>query len=96
MEMIKVYYAPSFGTPPFPFPESGKLEFQNSYEFQSFLKQYICESCLMDERESENQAGWFSIGELLNSGCGCEIDIEDSEHLIDYEYVVDLRGKTNV
>jgi hypothetical protein len=81
--MITVTYLPSGERGPFP---DGATEgvFNTHAEFKAWVKAYVCEHCLVDFEELTGRNA-TSIGDYMAMGCGCEVDVEDPNNLIDWD-----------
>ena len=84
--MIRVTYMPSGEAGPFENSATEK-DFETFNEFKDFVKNYVCEHCLVDFKDWEDRET-LTIADYLSMGCGAEIFVEDEENMIDWEYKV--------
>ena len=77
---ITVLYMPAGEKSPLP---NGNREhlFITHNEFKEWVATYVCGSCLLDF-ENEYGKPAETIGDWLEGGCGCEIDVDDPNNMI--------------
>lgn len=81
---IKVEYYPAFEKSPFPNPDVSEWEFESHEEFKEWVQGYVCVHCLIDYEEWTGKQP-TTLGHWLHMGCGCEIGVDDTDNIIDWD-----------
>lgn len=79
--MITVTYLPADELGPF---MGGKGIFETHDDFKAWVKNYVCNHCLEHFEEFTGRKA-TSVGDYMAMGCGCEVDVEDPNNLIDWD-----------
>lgn len=86
--MIKVTYMPAYERSPLP-EDAREYIFLTFQEFKEWVQNYVCTSCLLDFYDMNGEDP-SDLGDWLDMGCGCEIEIDEGEYPIDWHSPMEL------